>query len=741
MNFIEPKKPELLAPAGNLACALAAYDAGADAVYGGLKRFNARERTENFSQEEMSKLIAYARKNGKKVYVTFNTLIKESEIIDAAKEIAELDTLRPDALIVQDLGVLRILREYFPGLPAHGSTQMGLHNSAGLALAKELGLSRVILERQTTIRELEAMMASNPSVDVEVFIHGALCCCISGTCLFSSWQGGWSGNRGKCKQPCRRRHHSQDGNGFFLSSQDLSTLEILPQIIRTGVSTLKIEGRLRRADYVSNVVSAYRMALDAKSDAEFREILPIAKERLSHTCGRKWSFGYYTPESAHTLIKFDAMGVSGLLCGKVVGHAENGFQFSAMRRVFVGDTIRIQPQSGDEGPALCVTKMSLHGHPVKAASKGEIVFIHSDKAVPRGGMVYKISERSEDYAKRIVALPLRKMPLDLTVSISRSEMAIRCASLEWKKPLELQEAGTRPLLPEQVEKEFQQMSSDHFSCETARVAITENPFLPASVFKILRREFRDWLENHLLPDAAKQESQRRFGRFQEDYSALRNIPADRKYPDCAILPRNRKTDFPDKIRIARELCDAPSPQEEFLLPFFVTETMLPELRKAIADYTAKGGRTIRISSLHHLELVKECKGTAIVTNMPLPVCNSMAVKELQMRGVSLTQGWLELEKDELEALAAKSVLPVEIYFYGRPPLLSTRAEIPVGDRMSDLRGEEFRISRSGPLTQIMPGKVMSIPRVKGAAAYLYDLRHANLHEKETARFNFDVTLN
>ena len=145
---------ELLAPAGNLECALAAFDAGADAVYCGLKRFNARERTENFTFEEMSRLLAYAHKLNRHVYVTFNTLIKEDELDEAAQELARLEQLRPDAIIIQDLGIARIAREYFPKLVLHGSTQMGLHNSAGLAYAGKLGLSRVILERQTTLAEL-----------------------------------------------------------------------------------------------------------------------------------------------------------------------------------------------------------------------------------------------------------------------------------------------------------------------------------------------------------------------------------------------------------------------------------------------------------------------------------------------------------------------------------------------------------------------------------------------------------
>ncbi|MCK4983561.1 MAG: U32 family peptidase, partial [Victivallaceae bacterium] len=235
------KIPELLAPAGNLLAGITAFDAGADAVYAGLSKFNARERSENFSFNDMSCLIAYAHKNSRKVYVTLNTLIKEMELPEIVEFIAELGRIRPDAVIVQDLGVLRIIREYFPDLEIHASTQMGFHNSAGLRVAANLGAKRVILERQITLDELKIMQNDSP-VDLEVFVHGALCCSLSGQCLFSSWLGGWSGNRGKCKQPCRRRFYSSKGNGFFFSTQDLSTLDLVHNFKQMGIASLKIEG-------------------------------------------------------------------------------------------------------------------------------------------------------------------------------------------------------------------------------------------------------------------------------------------------------------------------------------------------------------------------------------------------------------------------------------------------------------------------------------------------------------------
>ena len=447
---------ELLAPAGNLACALAAFDAGANAVYAGLKRFNARERTENFSHEDMSKLLGYAGRNGKKVYITFNTLIKENELCDAAEELAALELLRPDAVIVQDIGALRLIRDYFPGLTIHASTQMGLHNSAGIAFARDLGVKRVILERQTTLKEIQQMLAISPDMELEMFIHGALCCCISGSCLLSSWLGGWSGNRGKCKQPCRRRYHSDEGNGFFLSSQDLCTLELIPQIMSSGVRSLKIEGRLRRADYVENVVSAYRLAMDSAQDpAQFKEVLPKAKELLAKTCGRKWSLGFYTEQARKDLIKFDSLGASGQLCGKVISSGNGGFTVLPSRRLHVGDVIRVQPRSGDEGPAVTITKMSIHGKTVNRALKDEVVFILSDKVVTKDSLVYKTGESVGDYTKRIAALPLRKLPLDLKISLTRKELKIQIpAGIRWEKKLDLAEAGTHPLTPETLIREF-----------------------------------------------------------------------------------------------------------------------------------------------------------------------------------------------------------------------------------------------------------------------------------------------
>ena len=616
-----------------------------------------------------------------------------------------------------------------------------LHNSAGLRFARELGLSRVILERQTTLAELDAMMKTKPPVEVEIFIHGALCCCISGTCLLSSWLGGWSGNRGKCKQPCRRRHRSADGNGFFLSAQDLETLEILPRLMKTGVSAFKIEGRLRRSDYVSHVVAAYRMAMDAaaESDEAFRAVLPAARARLARTLGRKWSLGYYTPQSAGSLIKHDSLGVSGLLCGKVTNVAANGFTVDAGRTFYEGDMIRVQPVSGDEGPAFRITRMNVKGRNATRAVRGDQVFIHSDKEIPHGGLVYKIGEKTPDYSARIAALPLRKPVLDLAVSISREQCLVEAAGQSWAQALTLESASNQTLDPRRIEQEFARFRSGRFDAGRIEVKISGDPFLPASVLKNLRKNWEEQFLSRLTAGAGN--AGNGLERFRLDYAAMSGWknPGE-PVTATAAVPRGKHPVLPKNAVIAREIADGPSPHEELLLPLYLDESSLEKIREQLCRWIEKGGRCVRIASLSHLALVKEYPQLVLKTCMPLPVCNSMAAAELADHGVKLVQGSLELGAAEWRAFARKSPLPCELYCYGRPVLLSTRAELPVRGTMSDSKGDRFQVEKNGILTQITAEKVMSVPSLPEAAALFYDYRHADGREKTSAKFNFDISL-
>lgn len=259
--------PELLAPAGDMECLIAAVRAGADAVYVGGKLYSARAYAKNFDIDELTRAVAYCHLHGVKLYVTMNTLLYDNEIEEAVAFARELYRIGVDALIVADLGLIRTLRAVIPELELHGSTQMSVHNSLGAEMAHSLGVSRIVLARELSGENIRQVTERSP-IECEVFLHGALCVCHSGQCLFSSMVGGRSGNRGECAQPCRLPY---SGDRYPLSLKDMSLARHIKSLIESGVSSLKIEGRMKSPDYVYIVTSIYRRLLDEGRASNARE--------------------------------------------------------------------------------------------------------------------------------------------------------------------------------------------------------------------------------------------------------------------------------------------------------------------------------------------------------------------------------------------------------------------------------------------------------------------------------------
>ncbi len=296
------KKSELLAPAGSINVFEGAIEAGADAVYIGAPALNARALSKDFTLAEIAAMIDFAHKRGVKLYLAANSLLKENEIPQTLETLAMLEALKPDALIIQDLGVYHLCKKHFPQLRLHASTLLGAHNSLGVRQFKNMGFKRVVLARELTVKEINSI-AGTSNVELEVFIHGALCFSYSGLCLFSSYLGGKSGLRGRCVQPCRRRYQwKQQGEkpGYYFSMNDLSGIDLIHKLQKAGVSSFKIEGRLRSAHYVSSVVKAYRMVIDA--DEGDRKVLANARELLDQAMGRKTSQGYFSTAQPKDLI-------------------------------------------------------------------------------------------------------------------------------------------------------------------------------------------------------------------------------------------------------------------------------------------------------------------------------------------------------------------------------------------------------------------------------------------------------
>ena len=261
---------ELLAPAGSPEGFYGALRAGADAIYLGGRRYGARAYAENFTEEELVACIRYARLFGVKVNLTVNTLLKEQELRELPEYLEPFCQAGLDAVIVQDLGVLQVIREHFPNLEIHASTQMTLCSRYGAELLRQMGVSRIVPARELSLEELTEIKKQT-GIELETFIHGAMCYCYSGQCLFSSILGGRSGNRGRCAQPCRLPYavHTDEEDGrkggtvkYPLSLKDMCTIDCLPALIEAGIDSFKIEGRMKRAEYAAGVTAVYRKYID-----------------------------------------------------------------------------------------------------------------------------------------------------------------------------------------------------------------------------------------------------------------------------------------------------------------------------------------------------------------------------------------------------------------------------------------------------------------------------------------------
>ena len=278
---------ELLAPAGSMEAVAAAVQNGADAVYLGYGDFNARRNAKNFSEEEFAAAVSYCHIRGAKVYLTLNTLLTDRELPKAAEVAAQASAIGADAVLIQDLGVLRMLRQAAPDLPVHASTQMTLHSLDGVKMAADLGLTRAVLSRELSRDQIEYICQRSP-IEIEVFAHGALCMCYSGQCFLSSVIGGRSGNRGLCAQPCRLKYGWMDrADGYPLSLKDLSLAGHLRELRKMGVACVKIEGRMKRPEYVAVVTGIYARAIkeDREPTAEELEQLRAAFSRQGFTQG------------------------------------------------------------------------------------------------------------------------------------------------------------------------------------------------------------------------------------------------------------------------------------------------------------------------------------------------------------------------------------------------------------------------------------------------------------------------
>jgi putative protease len=387
------KIPELLAPAGSFMAAYYAFAAGADAVYVGLRRFSARGSAQNFNRVELAKLKTLALKERKKIYVALNTVVTESETDDLVAALADCERLGVDGIIVQDAGVLTLAREYFPRLPVHASTQMAVGNAAGLAEAVRLGIRRVVLPRELSFDAVRAVREKFPGLEIEVFIHGALCYSYSGLCLASGLMGGGSGNRGACAQVCRLRFAQGERSGHFLSCRDLFSGPDARRLADIGVDSLKIEGRLKPASYVYHCTALHRFILDheqPEADPAYSRLL----ERCGFNFTRERTKGRLFGGVGERLVTSRYERSVGFPVGQVENTDAASFSFTASAPIAVNDVLQVFLNESERTPyKLPVRKLFLEGASRPHADRGAYVTVESGKIPDVGQEIAKVYAR------------------------------------------------------------------------------------------------------------------------------------------------------------------------------------------------------------------------------------------------------------------------------------------------------------------------------------------------------------
>ena len=391
----------MLAPAGSINVFERAIEAGADAVYIGAPALNARALSKDFTFAEIAAMIEFAHKMDVKLYLAANSLLKENEIPQTLETLAILEALKPDALIIQDLGLYHLCKKYFPKLQLHASTLLGAHNSLAVRQFKNMGFSRVVLARELTIKEINSI-AMTSNVELEVFIHGALCFSYSGLCLFSSYLGGKSGLRGRCVQPCRRRYQWKEKGekqGYYFSMNDLSGIDLIHRLKKAGVSSFKIEGRLRSAHYVSSVVKAYRMAIDA--DPGDKKVMAEARELLNRAMGRKTSQGYFSSAESNELIAPYHSGNVGMYLGQASqGTGKGKVSLILKQPIQVGDRLRLHQENTGERVSFTLRNLIKKGRKISQAKHGDSIMLEAPAVVNKGDSLFKVDSREAREAEK-----------------------------------------------------------------------------------------------------------------------------------------------------------------------------------------------------------------------------------------------------------------------------------------------------------------------------------------------------
>lgn len=486
---------ELLSPAGSMESLKAAVQAGCDAVYLGGTLFGARAFANNFDNNEMIEAINYAHLYGVKVYVTTNTLIYEHEVEKFLNYIEFLHKNNVDAIIIQDLGMLDLVHKTFPNLEIHASTQMHIHNIDGVLVAKKLGVKRVVLARETPIQVVQEII-DKTKVDVEIFAHGALCVSYSGQCLFSSLIGNRSGNRGSCVGSCRLPYKvlDEDNNvlndgDYPISMKDLNTLEYVQELIEAGVTSLKIEGRMKSPEYVYTVTKLYREAIDSYYQNKKVYIDEKTLNNLQRIFSRGYTKGYLFNEDMRNILNTKRPNHQGIIIGKVVDY-QKGYVFVKLNdSVSINDGLRIVDK---EDYGLILNQFYIKKELVKEAHKNDVIHFKVNKEISINSDVLLTKDDSlNKEINQLINNNERKIPISISLKAIINEK-LQLILGDGKNYVEVfgnivNKAINKAMTKEEIKDKLMKLGNTIYTIDNIDINMSSNIFIPLSEINKLRQ--------------------------------------------------------------------------------------------------------------------------------------------------------------------------------------------------------------------------------------------------------------
>lgn len=708
---------ELLSPVGDFECLKAAVQNGANSVYFGADIFSARAFATNFDDEALEKVIEYAKTRGVKTNLTLNTLIKNNELESALNLAKKAYKFGIDAIIVQDLGLAMNLIKTFPDLPIHASTQMTVHNLNGALKLQDLGFKRIVLSRELSVNDID-FICKNTDVEIETFIHGALCISYSGQCLFSSMIGGRSGNRGKCAGPCRLpfellENDKKINSGYLLSTRDLCGLDYIPKLIESGVKCFKIEGRMKNPEYVATVTRIYRKYIDlAYSNEEYiidendrKELLQVFNRGMS-------SSGHLSNSGNKDLVYKEKPNNMGLYLGKIQKYNEKKglITIKLNEPIKIGDTISVDYEQG----SYTVSElMNCNNKNITETNVGDTVIIGRMKGnIKLGNNVYKMSSKElSDLAKSSYSKEYRKVALNCNISIKEGEPIVvsvsSASNIELYKDLFINyvsdliplEAKNRPLSEETIISQFSKTASTPFEFKHFNIDLDNGLFIPKlSLLNDLRRKVLSLVEDYALQKIKRNDSIENNLISDHQYGDIKdslNSNANSKNFDISLLLNILNIDY-DYSKLSDKIKNVYIPLKYFTnrnfadilhildskfniyiyMPTIIKSNyknlLLSNIESTLQNYKIQGFVISNICNFKLLEsLSKEFnKNFEIITNYTFNVYNNYTISELKELGAIRYTISPELDKTTINSLSNCTSLDNELIVYGKTPVLN-----------------------------------------------------------------------